>query len=242
MRLRAVVMGMLVWAVVARACELPAGFVYVADEVPGAREVMSYYTKDNFVGRPIDGYDAARCVATREAAEALAMFATAQRARGRDLVLYDCYRPQLAVDNFAKWARDTADTTMKARNYPEVAKKDLFHDGYIALKSGHSRGSTVDIGLVAHGMPLTATRKDRPCTLPAAARNDSTVDMGTSFDCFSPQSFWNATQLTREQRAERSDLRLAMAEAGFRPLAEEHWHFTLDDEPFPSTYFDFPVC
>lgn len=144
---------------------------------------------------------------------------------GLGLKLFDAYRPQRAVEHFVRWARDVNDLRMKAEFYPGVEKRDLLKEGYIAEKSSHSRGSTVDVTLV----PLNATR-------PAQA-----LDMGTPFDWFGPESWPNSPAVTPVQRAHRLLLRMVMEKHGFQPYAQEWWHFTLINEPFPGTYFDFPV-
>ena len=143
---------------------------------------------------------------------------------GRGLKVFDAYRPQRAEDHFVRWAEDLADTKMKARYYPDVDKANLFRDGYIAAKSGHSRGSTVDLTIVSlnAGEPIE-------------------LDMGTGWDHFGPKSWPSSREVTTQQRANRMLLQSLMVKHGFRPLAEEWWHFTLVDEPFPDTYFDFVV-
>ncbi|MGW0520872.1 M15 family metallopeptidase [Crossiella sp. NPDC003009] len=226
---------------------LPPGFVVLSDVDPTIRHDIRYFGRHNFVGDRIDGYRRPLCVLTRQAATALR---TAQRAllrQGYTLKVYDCYRPQRAVDHFVRWAKDLADERMKAEFYPNVAKDRLFADGYIAEKSGHSRGSTVDLTLVK--LPVRAQRPYRPgepltpCFAPVGTRfPDNTVDMGTGYDCFDPLSHTDNPAITGPARVHRDLLRGTLASAGFRNLAEEWWHFTLNDEPFPGTYFDFPVA
>ncbi|MEJ2385129.1 MAG: M15 family metallopeptidase [Xanthomonadales bacterium] len=131
------------------AAKPPVGFIEIRDAAPGIRVELRYFSDDNFVGRPVTGYQAERCFVTREAGAALAAVQRELAAFGLGLKVFDAYRPQRAVDHFVRWAEDLDDTTMKARYYPEVAKKNLFRDGYIAARSGHSRGSTVDLTLVS---------------------------------------------------------------------------------------------
>lgn len=201
--------------------ERPAAFVDASTIVPGLIVEMRYAGAHNFVGRPIDGYQAPRCLLTRAAANALADVARDLSSRGLVIKVFDCYRPTRAVANFVRWARDLKDTVAKAEFYPDVDKRDLFRDGYIASHSGHSRGSTADLTLArADGIEL---------------------DMGTHFDFFSPKSWPADSGVGAEAHANRILLATAMRRHGFRPYDREWWHFTLRHEPFPHTYFDFPV-
>ena len=205
----------------ALAQERPASFADAAAVVPGLLTEMRYAGSHNFVGRPIDGYEAPRCLLTREAADALAGVARDIAPYGLVIKVFDCYRPTRAVANFIRWARDLNDTAGKAEFYPNVDKRTLFRDGYIASHSGHSRGSTIDLTL---------------------ARADGTaLDMGTPFDFFSPKSWPSNRSVGREAQVNRALLATAMRRRGFRPYDREWWHFTLSREPFPTTYFDFPV-
>ena len=212
---------LLLWGRPSLAQERPAAFVDAATVVPGLVLDMRYSDSHNFVGRPIDGYDAPRCLLTRQAAAALADVARDLAARGLVLKAFDCYRPAQAVANFERWARDLNDLAAKAEFYPEVDKRTLFRDGYIASRSGHSRGSTID--------------------LTVAETSGGELDMGTPFDFFSPRSWPADTHVSRVAQANRALLAAAMRHHGFRPYAKEWWHFTLAHEPFPDTYFDFPV-
>ena len=205
----------------ALAQERPAAFVDAAATVPGLIVDMRYAGSHNFVGRPIDGYETPRCLLTQAAAAALADVARDLAARGLHLKVFDCYRPTRAVANFVRWARDLSDVAGKAEFYPDVDKRTLFRDGYIAARSGHSRGSTAD---------LTLARAD-----------GRELDMGTPFDFFSPKSWTADPSISAEAHANRALLATAMRRRGFRPYAKEWWHFTLRSEPFPDTYFDFPV-
>ena len=202
----------------------PAGFVDVRQAVPNVVVELRYFSNDNFVGRRVDGYAAARCYASIEAGEALAGVQAELAAFGLGVKIFDAFRPQRAVDHFVRWAEDLADTKMKAQYYPDVDKANLFRDGYIAAKSGHSRGSTVDLTIVSlnAGEPIE-------------------LDMGTGWDYFGPKSWPSSREVTAQQRANRMLLQSLMVRHGFRPLAEEWWHFTLVNEPFPDTYFDFMV-
>jgi D-alanyl-D-alanine dipeptidase len=199
----------------------PAPFVDAATIVPALIVDMRYAGTHNFVGRPINGYEAARCLLTQPAADALAGVARDLAPRGLVLKVFDCYRPGRAVVNFMRWARDLNDTAGKAEFYPAIDKRTLFRDGYIAARSGHSRGSTVDITLAEPG--------------------GRELDMGTPFDFFSPRSSPADASIAGDARANRALLAAAMRRRGFRPYAKEWWHFTLAREPFPGTYFDFPV-
>jgi D-alanyl-D-alanine dipeptidase len=201
--------------------ERPSAFVDASTVVPGLIADMRYAGSHNFVGRPIAGYEAPRCLLSQAAAAALADVARDLASRGLHIKVFDCYRPTRAVMNFVRWARDLKDTAGKAEFYPEVDKRTLFRDGYIASQSGHSRGSTIDMTL--------------------ANDDGRELDMGTPFDFFSPKSWTADPTVTPEQHANRMLLAAAMRRHGFRPYDREWWHFTLRGEPFPDTYFDFPV-
>ena len=198
------------------------GFADAAGMVKGLIVDMRYFGTDNFIGERIDGYERPRCLLTRRAVSALAAVARDLARRGQVLKVFDCYRPARAVEHFARWARDVADVRRKAEFYPDVDKRDLFKEGYIAERSGHSRGSTVDITL--------------------ARRADGTeLDMGTRFDLFSPKSWPSDASVGGEARSNRAMLAAAMRRRGFKAYDKEWWHFTLANEPFPDSYFDFPV-
>ena len=197
-------------------------FVLLSDAVPDAILEIRYYSTYNFVGARIDGYEEPLALLTKEAAAALKEVSDDVMEQGYRLKIYDAYRPQMAVTNFMNWALDTEDTRMKEYFYPELEKDVLFPQGYIAEHSGHSRGSTVDLTL----FDMTTEKE---------------VDMGGTFDYFGELSHPDYTGITEEQYANRMILRDAMLAHGFKPLAEEWWHFTLADEPYPDTYFTFPV-
>ncbi|MEV7089273.1 M15 family metallopeptidase [Streptomyces sp. NPDC093085] len=225
----------------------PPEFVALRTVVPTVIEEMRYPTPHNFVGEPVDGYRQPLCIVTRQTAEALRTAQRALLARGYSLKVYDCYRPQRAVDHFVRWAADLQDERMKAEFYPRVDKSRLFEDGYIAEKSGHSRGSTVDLTLVR--LPAVPTRPYvpgealTPCYGPRAQRfPDNSVDMGTGYDCFDTLAHTDDPRIVGEQRAGRQLLKSSLEAVGFANLPEEWWHFTHLPETFPDTYFDFPVA
>ncbi len=200
---------------------LPADFVSL-DRVDATITLdLRYATASNFVGARIDGYDTGRCLLTRVAAEALAAVQADLRSEGLELRVFDCYRPQRAVDHFVRWSRAPDDAATKARHYPRVAKRELFAQGYIAERSGHSRGSTVDLTLIG--------------------RDGRELYFGTEFDFFDPRAAGNSADVPEDVRALRRKLRAAMERRGFRHYAPEWWHFTLADEPYPESYFDAPV-
>ena len=198
------------------------GFVLVTDVIPDAILEIRYYTDYNFVGEQIDGYEEPVALLTKEAAEALKAANDDLEEQGYCIKIYDAYRPQSAVDDFVDWANDTSDTKMQEYFYPEVNKANLFSEGYIAYHSGHSRGSTVELTIVDK-----ATGED--------------VDMGGTFDYFGQVSHPDYTGITDEQYANRMILRDAMTSHGFKAITTEWWHFTLQNEPYPNTYFNFPV-
>jgi D-alanyl-D-alanine dipeptidase len=205
--------------------KLPDGFVFLQNVIPDIRVELRYYTEDNFVGERIDGYLQPRCILTARAAEALKQVQEELKPFGLGLKIYDGYRPQRAVDHFVRWARNVEDIRMKKRYYPDVDKRSLFPEGYIAAKSSHSRGGTVDLTIIQ--------------LQPGAPGEE--LDMGTGFDFFGPESWPDHPGTSSSGRAHRMLLQTLMTKHGFKPYPQEWWHFTLKDEPFPDTYFDFPV-
>ena len=209
-------------------------FVNLAEAVPGVILEIRYYSTYNFVGTRVDGYEEPVALLTRQAADSLRAVSDDLMKQGYRLKIYDAYRPQCAVDHFVRWAADVNDTLMKPYFYPDVPRDKLFKLGYIAEKSGHTRGSTVDLTLFD-----MATEKE--------------LDMGGTFDWFGLEShpdyggdpdtgvYKGNAQITAEQFHNRMILREAMMRHGFKPIGEEWWHFTLKNEPFPDTYFTFPV-
>ncbi len=210
----------------------PEGFVLVTEAVPDAILEIRYYGTYNFVGERINGYEEPIALLTNEAAAALKEVSDDVKSMGYRLKIYDAYRPQRAVDHFVEWSQDPGDTAMKQYFYPMFEKPALFENEYIMAKSGHTRGSTVDLTLFD-----MATEKE--------------VDMGGTFDWFGEEShpdfsapelvFQSDSTLTEEQFNNRMILREAMMRHGFKPISSEWWHFTLSDEPYPDTYFDYPV-
>ena len=204
---------------------LPQGFVYLQEIIPDIVLDIRYYSEENFIGERIDGYLAPKCILTKKAAQALDKVQHDLKAFGLALKIFDAYRPQHAVNHFVRWADDMSDTTMKAQYYPDVAKIDLIRKGYIAKRSGHSRGSTVDLTIISTIAPEKVKE----------------LDMGTGFDFFGPKSRPDNPTMTPNQRANRMLLQVLMKKYGFKSLEQEWWHFTLKDEPYPDTFFDFPV-
>lgn len=199
-----------------------ADFVSVGEYIPDVLLDVRYYSTYNFVGARIDGYESPIVLLTRQAADALRLVNADMLSQGYRLVLYDGYRPQRAVDHFARWAEDLSADAMKPVFYPDVDKADLFEKGFIARRSGHSRGSTIDLTLLD-------------------AATGQLVDMGGPFDFFGELSHPDYAGVTPAQQANRMLLRETMLKHGFKPLSTEWWHFTLKNEPWPDTYFDFPV-
>ena len=225
---------------------VPDGFVWLSDVDPTIGQDIRYYGAHNFLGRPVAGYEAPECILTRAAAEAL-LAIQAELAQSRlSLKVYDCYRPQWAVDDFIAWADVVEDQATKAEFYPRVDKADFFDLGYVARKSGHTRGSTVDVAIVPVGHPsapaYAAGDELLDCALPASQRfADPSLDFGTGYDCMDEKSHHGNTAVAPVAQGNRLILRDIMERHGFAPYAEEWWHYTLREEPFPETYFDFPV-
>jgi D-alanyl-D-alanine dipeptidase len=224
----------------------PTGFIDVVDVAPSIILDIRYYTPHNFVGERIEGYQAPKCILTRGAADALKKVQLELSKFSLSLKVYDCYRPQKAVDHFVRWAKDASDTRMKRECYPTVKKEDLLRDGYISYKSSHSRGSAIDVTLasipVLKQEDYVSGQELSECYLPAEKRfKDNGIDMGTGFDCFHEFAHTANNQVGPQQRANRLLLKTIMEKYGFRNYEREWWHFTLKDEPFPHTYFNFVI-
>ena len=200
----------------------PSGFVLLADFVPQIVQEIRYYSTYNFIGDRIDGYEEPCALLTKEAARALKAAAGELMVQGYRLKVFDAYRPTSAVKHFVLWGIEDQDVRMKPYFYPELEKQELFSRGYIAKQSSHSRGSAVDLTLLD-----MQTGKE--------------LDMGSPFDLFSPLSHPDCRDITDEQYENRMRLRRVMLRCGFRPIDCEWWHFSLQDEPYPDTYFAFPV-
>lgn len=201
---------------------LPHGFVYLKDIDASIVQDMRYSGSNNFIGRPITGYHSATCIISLPAAKALSRIQTSLKKQHLSLKMYDCYRPQMAVDDFITWSQDNADHKMKAAYYPNIDKSELFEKGYLAAKSAHTRGSTADLTLIS-----TETGKE--------------LEMGTHFDYMDPASHHGVKTLSKSAQHNRLRLKKLMIENGFDPYDAEWWHYTLKNEPFPDTYFNFPV-
>ena len=200
----------------------PSGFVLISDYVPGVIQEIRYHSTYNFVGERIDGYEEPVALITIEAARALKSVANEMNVQGYRLKVFDAYRPLCAVKHFVLWGIEDQEIRMKPYFYPDLQKQELFSGGYIASRSSHTRGSTVDLTLLD-----MATGKE--------------LDMGSPFDLFSEISHPDSRQVTDEQYANRMILQSVMVRNGFEPIDCEWWHFTLQDEPYPDTYFEFPV-
>ena len=200
----------------------PEGFVYVHKIIPEVEYEIRYAGSNNFIGEPIDGYEKPVALLTKEAAEALRKVQQDLQKQGYCLKIFDAYRPQRAVDHFVAWAKDPTAVSRKQQFYPNVKKENLFEQDYIAVRSGHTRGSTVDLTLVD-------------------ISTEEELDMGSPYDFFGKISHHGAAGLTREQENNRMILKKTMEKHGFRALSTEWWHYSLRNEPYPETYFDFPV-
>jgi D-alanyl-D-alanine dipeptidase len=197
-------------------------FVYLKELIPKLRSDLRYYGSNNFVGKPIEGYNEPKLLLTIEAANALKKVQDELERIGFGLLIYDAYRPQQATDHFVKWSKDMADTLMKDDFYPNINKEDLFKLGYIAKKSGHSRGSTVDLTIVS-------------------LKTKHILNMGSPYDLFDEKSHTEYPNITKNQHALRLLLKRRMEKHGFKSYEKEWWHFTLKNEPYPKTYFNFPI-
>lgn len=202
--------------------QLPHGFVYLHNVAPSVKLELRYCGNDNFIGEPIDGYNAEVCIVTAPTAKALAKVQNTLMKDSLSLKIYDAYRPQRAVNHFVRWAKQINDTVMKQKYYPSVDKRLLFKKGYIASKSRHSSGSTVDLTIID-------------------LKTNEELDMGTPFDFFGNESWVENSELTEAQIKNRQLLQKLMKDNGFYPYPKEWWHFTLIGGPFRNQYFDFPI-
>ena len=200
----------------------PSGFVLLSDHIPHIVQEIRYFSTYNFVGDRIDGYEEPCALLTKEAARALKSVSNEMMVMGYRLKIFDAYRPACAVRHFVLWGIEDQDIRMKPYFYPELEKQELFVKGYIAKSSSHSRGSTVDLTLLD-------------------MKTGKELDMGSPFDYFGEISHADNRTVTEEQYANRMVLRRTMMRNGFKPLECEWWHFTLEGEPYPDTYFEFPV-
>ena len=202
--------------------QLPEGFVYAKEVIPDLEVELRYFSSNNFVGVPIDGYKSNKLILTIEAAQALKLVQDELEMQNLCLKVFDAYRPQRAVNHFVHWARNLADTLNKRQFYPNVDKQNLFREEYIAFRSGHTRGSTLDLTIID-------------------ANTGKPLDMGSPYDFFGMESWVNYEGITEAQKANRQLLQAVMLKHGFINYPKEWWHFTLRHEPFPDTYFDFVV-
>jgi D-alanyl-D-alanine dipeptidase len=219
---------------------MPDDFVYLRDVDPTIQQDMRYADTDNFTGTKVPGYDAPECVLVRQAANALKQVQADLNAKGLSLRVYDCYRPTQAVAAFVAWSKAPGSADAKAAWYPNLDKTALFPN-YIATRSGHSRGATLDVTLA----PIGAA-EPHPSALSCTAPQkrfapDGSLAMGTTFDCFDKKANTETSGLTSEEMANRATLREAMKARGFASYPFEWWHFTFQPEPHPDKYFDFPI-
>lgn len=236
----AAILSILSAALPAAAAEtMPESFVYLRDVDPSIRQDIRYAGPANFTLRPVHGYEAAECVLVRQAAEALKAAQEELKREGLSLKVYDCYRPARAVEAFVAWAKEPDDPRAKQAYYPNLSKKALFPD-YIATRSGHSRGATVDVTLVPLDGSARADASPGAADCTEANAADS-IDMGVGFDCFDKRANSDAPGLTQQQRRNRARLLQVMTAHGFHNYPKEIWHYTFKPEPYPNTYFDFPI-
>jgi D-alanyl-D-alanine dipeptidase len=226
--------------------KMPERFVDIKEVIPDIQLDIRYFSPHNFLGEKVDGYNSAKCILTKEAAEALSGAQKELTQFSLSLKIYDCYRPQKAVNHFVRWAKEIDNIKTKKEFYPGVDKRNLFRDGYIDSKSGHSRGSTVDLTIVPLPPPeqqeYTPGQRLTECYLPASIRfHDNSIDMGTGFDCFDELSHTASFDIGHKQKINRLLLKTLMDKYGFKNFDKEWWHYTLKNEPYPNTYFDFPI-
>ena len=202
--------------------KLPKNFVYLEDIIPSIRIELRYFSNNNFIGKPIDGYNSNSLIITEETAKSLKKIQQELLQKELSLKIFDGYRPQKAVDHFVRWVQVLKDTLMKAQFYPKVKKNNLLKNGYIAERSGHSRGSTIDLTIINN-------------------KTGKALDMGSAYDFFGIQSHPLYQNISKKQKNNRMLLRNTMLNHGFTPYENEWWHFTLKKEPFPNTYFTFPI-
>jgi D-alanyl-D-alanine dipeptidase len=223
---------------------LPRGFVYLRDVDPTIVQDIRYAGSHNFVGRPVKGYLAAECILSASAANALKTVQRMLATKKLSLIVWDCYRPKRAVDDFLQWGSDPAHTEMKAEFYPRTDKRKLFALGYLAIRSAHSRGSTVDLGVVPAGFsspPPYPSQPLRACTAPKGERfEDGTIDLGTGYDCLDVLGSTSNASVGRIALDNRQMLKSYMKSAGFRSYFREWWHFDLANAPFDHG-FDFDI-
>lgn len=232
--------------------DLPKGFVYLSDIAPEIQQQIKYAGSDNFLARPVAGYAAPRCILTTAAANALAQAAQALAKENLHLRVFDCYRPKRAVADFVAWSHSTEPAPAKAYYFARYSKKGLFQAGFIAKRSGHSRGSTVDLTLAntfddhpyeSQQIFLKTTQAPR-CDAPQITERHSlngALDMGTDFDCFSPLSATHSRKISTTAQTNRKHLLQALKKVGFRNHSAEWWHFSLINAPFRKQYLDFIV-
>lgn len=222
---------------------LPNGFVFLKDIDNTIRESSRYYTEENFLGRPIAGYKTNSIICTKEAAEKLKLAHKELTLKGYNFVVYDGYRPQKAVDEFIRWGMNESDNITKDYYYPMLDKKDLFKLGYLPdKKSSHSRGSTFDLTIIKSDQKLKSIVYSKRKLLNGDEiifLDDNTIDMGSSFDLFHEASHHDSNLIELTYAEMRNFLRDTMKKYGFKEYKEEWWHYTLENEPYPDTYFDF---
>ncbi len=223
---------------------LPPHFVYLSHVDPTIKQNIRYATAYNFMGRKVVGYQANTCILTEPAANALHLVQIELQQSNLGLMVYDCYRPQMAVNDFIQWSENN-DQSQKKRFYPHVDKNEVFEQGYLAKRSGHTRGSAVDLTIIT--LPFHSAQKKgkkmhfNACAAAYAQRfQDGSIDMGTDFDCLDPRAHFDAKNISIVAHHHRATLRQLMEKYGFLPYPQEWWHFILKNEPF-SDYFNFQV-
>jgi D-alanyl-D-alanine dipeptidase len=201
----------------------PELFVDMMSIIPGLRVDLKYFSGDNFIGEKVVGYERELCLITRPAAQALLRVQHELASFGLGLKVFDAYRPQRSVNHFIDWCDQPGPSLTQSRFFPTLQRNELFSQGYLVRHSSHSRGSTVDLTLID-------------------LATDTELAMGTEFDFFGPESWFDSQTVTAQARANRMLLQGLMVQHGFVPFHQEWWHFTLQDEPFPDRCFDFPIA
>jgi D-alanyl-D-alanine dipeptidase len=224
--------------------DLPSGFVYLSKIAPNIQQSARYATENNFLGRRVNGYFAEEIITTTQVAEKLLEAQDFLREGGLELVIYDGYRPQKAVEDFYNWCFEEVDNKAKEQYYPYIDKKTLFDIGFISRRSSHTRGSAVDLTIIDLGKKVSQIREVQTLLTDGSSiiySDDGTLNMVSSFDIFHEVSYHDTNLVGSEYLKNRIILKDLMMQCGFTPYNKEWWHYSIKNEPFPNDYFDFDI-